>query len=192
MSAHSSTTRSHLPVLAVIGVAAAAIVGSSIVLSVRAVNAKTEVAAEDLDADVVTMNAGWTRAILSESYLVVVNVLPAEPMFDAAEHAKTHATEGELIIEGGGRPTGTHMRHVEAHIYDRDTGKVVTDVVPRIVVTNRTTGEVLEVEPTLMQDVNIGVPDQHFGNNVMIMPNSDLTLRVTLGSEEVSVDGHLD
>lgn len=192
MSAHSSTTRSHLPVLAVIGFAAAAVVGTSIVLSVRAVNAKTEVAAEDMNPDVVTMNAGWTRAVLSESYLVVINVLPAEPMFDEAEHVKTHATEGELIIEGGGEPTGLHMRHVEAHVYDRETGAVVTDVVPRIVVTNRTTGEVVDVEPTLMQDVNIGVPDQHFGNNVMITPDSDLTLRVTLGSEEVSVDGHLD
>lgn len=192
MSAQSSTMRTHLPVLGIIALAAAGILGGSILLSVRAVNARTHVASQDVDPNVVTMNAGWTRAVLSESYLVVVNVLPAEPMFDMAEHAKTHATEGELIIEGSGQPTGTHMRHVEAHIYDRSTGEVVTDVVPRIVVTNRTTGEVVDVEPTLMQDVNIGVPDQHFGNNVMIMPDSDLTLRVTLGDEEVSVDGHLD
>ena len=72
------------------------------------------------------------------------------------------------------------------------TNVVVTDVVPTITITNRTTGEVTEVAPTLMQDVNIGVLDRHYGNNVTITPDSDLQVRVTLGDEQVSVDGHLD
>jgi hypothetical protein len=142
--------------------------------------------------DAVAGAAGWTRAVLSEHYLVIVNVLPGEEMFTEAEHMEMHPTEGELILGGKGNRTGEHVRHVEAHVYDRATGAVVTDVVPSITVTNRTTGEVVEVEPTLMQDVNIGQIDRHFGNNVMIMPNSDLQVKVTVGDEEVSVDGHLD
>jgi hypothetical protein len=136
--------------------------------------------------------AGWTRDVLSRDYLVVVNVLPAEEMFTEAEQMMSHPTIGELIIDGEGNPVGTHVRHVEAHVYDRESGAVVTDVVPTITVTNRTTGEIIEVEPTLMQDVNIGVLDRHYGNNVMIMPDSDIRVSVGLGEEEVSVDGHLD
>ncbi len=143
-------------------------------------------------ATAVAASAGWTRAVVSEHYLVVVNVLPGEAMFTEAEHMELHPTEGELIIDGQGNALGAHVRHVEAHVYDRATGMVVTDAVPTITITNRTTGEVTEVEPTLMQDVNIGVLDRHYGNNVMIMPDSDLQVRVTLVDEQVSVDGHLD
>ena len=113
-------------------------------------------------------------------------------MFTEDQHMEMHPTEGELIIDGTGNMTGQHVRHVEAHVYDRKTGAVVTDVIPTIVVTNRTTGEVIDVSSTLMQDVNIGEIDRHYGNNVMIMPDSDLQVKVTLGDEEVSVDGHLD
>ncbi len=147
--------------------------------------------ASETDA-AVAASAGWTRAVVSEHYLVVVNVLPGEAMFTEDEHMQMHPTEGELIIDGPGNELGEHVRHVEAHVYDRATGAVVTDVVPTLTITNRTTGEVIDVDATLMQDVNIGVLDRHFGNNVMIMPDSDLQVRVTLGDEEVSVDGHLD
>ncbi|MFZ4719725.1 MAG: hypothetical protein ACOYMR_09890 [Ilumatobacteraceae bacterium] len=146
----------------------------------------------DDTAAAVAQHAGWTRDVLSPDYLVVVNVLPGEEMFTTDQQTMTHPTGGELIIEGEGRPLGSHVRHVEAHIYRRDTGKVVTDIVPRITLTNRTTGEVIDVEATLMQDVNIGQLDRHFGNNVMVMPDSDIRVTVRLGDQEVSVDGHLD
>jgi hypothetical protein len=81
---------------------------------------------------------------------------------------------------------------VEAHIYDVSTGLAVTDAVPSILLTNRSTGEVTVVPPTLMQDVNIGELDRHFGNNVYVSPNSDISVKVSVHGEEVSVDGHLD
>jgi hypothetical protein len=48
------------------------------------------------------------------------------------------------------------------------------------------------VPPTLMQDVNIGAVDIHYGNNVLVRGDSDLSLVITVGHEEVTVDAHLD
>lgn len=142
-------------------------------------------------SDVVAV-AGWTRVALTDSYLVVANVLPGENMFTAAEAQQQHPTEGELIIAGIGRPPGVNSRHVEAHVYDRKTGVPLTKVEPRIVLLNRTTGQHIDVESVLMQDVNIGVLDIHFGNNVPVVGDSDVRLTVTIGDEEVTLDGHLD
>lgn len=144
------------------------------------------------DADDVVAAAGWTRAVATEHYLVVVNVLPGEAMFTHAEHQQHHPTEGELILSGPGEPLGPTSRHVEAHIYDRATGLATSDAVPTITMVNRTTGERIEVEPTLMQDVNIGALDRHFGNNVAVPSDSDLSITVVVAGEEVTVDGHLD
>lgn len=136
--------------------------------------------------------AGWTRIAATNSYLVVANVLPGEKMFTAAEVQRQHPTEGELIIAGTGRPPGAESRHVEAHVYDRKTGLPLSNLEPKIVLLNRTTGERIDVESTLMQDVNVGALDIHYGNNVTVTGNSDVRLSVTIGEEEVILDGHLD
>jgi hypothetical protein len=136
--------------------------------------------------------AGWTRIAVTPGYYVVANVLPGERMFTAAEAAKEHPQEGELILAGEGRALGPNVRHVEAHVYDKRTGLPLTSVKPTIVVINQTTGERVDVESTLMQDVNTGAPDVHFGNNVMVAGNSELRLIITVGNEEVTLDGHLD
>jgi hypothetical protein len=140
----------------------------------------------------VSLATGWTKTVMSPHYLVVVNVLPSEPMMTMAQMQMDHPTEGELIIDGKGNPQGEEVRHVEAHIYDRATGKALTGTVPTIRLVNRTTGESVDVAPTLMQDVNIGPLDLHFGNNVLVRGNSDISVHVTVSGEEVTVDGHLD
>lgn len=136
--------------------------------------------------------AGWTRIAATNTYLVVANVLPGEEMFTAAQTREQHPIEGELIISGMGRALGVDSRHVEAHVYDRSTGLPLANLKPRIVLLNRTTGQRIDVESTLMQDINIGALDVHYGNNVMVAGDSDLRLTVTIGAEEVTVDGHLD
>jgi hypothetical protein len=135
---------------------------------------------------------GFTKTVVSAHYIVVVNVLPSEHMMTMGDMQMEHPTVGEQIIDGKGNPIGVGVRHVEAHIYDRATGKVLTGKVPSIRLTNRTTGEVVDVPPTLMQDVIIGPLDLHFGNNVPVTGNSDVSVRVTVDGEEVTVDGHLD
>ncbi|MEP7047544.1 MAG: hypothetical protein ABI949_12730 [Ilumatobacteraceae bacterium] len=136
--------------------------------------------------------AGWTRIATTRSYLVVANVLPGEVMFTAAEAEAAHPTEGELIIRGIGDRVGPNVRHVEAHVYDRATGLPLSNVKPTISLLNLTTGDHIEVESTLMQDVNIGAPDIHYGNNIAVVGNSDVRLTVTINDEEVTLDGHLD
>lgn len=136
--------------------------------------------------------AGWTRIAATEKYLVVANVLAGEEMFTAADAATEHPLEGELIVSGTGRPLGANARHIEAHIYDRKTGMPLADLKPTIVIVNRTTSQQIRVESTLMQDLNIGPSDIHYGNNVAVEGNSDLRLTITVGDQEVTFDGHLD
>lgn len=136
--------------------------------------------------------AGWTRISTTKDYLLVVNVLPGEHMFTPAEMKSEHPVEGEQIIDGPGNPLGPNVRHVEAHVYDRTTGLPLSNVKTTITVVNRTTGDQIELVPTLMQDVSIGALDIHYGNNIPLAGNSDLSLRITVNGEEVTVDGHLD
>ena len=140
----------------------------------------------------VALVAGWTRIALTTHYLLVVNVLPSERMFTREEVATMNPTEGEAILDGEGEPTGLGVRHVEAHIYDRSTGLPLSNQKPSIRVFNRTTGEHVEVSPTLMQDVVVGASDIHYGNNVPVRGHSDISLAITVGDEAVTVDGHLD
>ena len=144
-------------------------------------------------ADDVATVAGWTRIALTTHYLLVVNVLPSETMFTAEEVKTMSPTVGEAILDHGvGDPTGIGVRHVEAHVYNRATGLPVSNIQPTIRVFNRTTGDHIDVPPTLMQDVVVGSPDIHYGNNVPVRGNSDISLEVTVAGEEVTVDGHLD
>jgi hypothetical protein len=136
--------------------------------------------------------AGWTKIASLPDYVVVANVLPGEEMFTHEQMVAEHPTEGEQVLDGPGNPLGDDVRHVEAHIYDRTTGKPLADLHPEIVLVNHTTGVRTEIPPTLMQDVAIGGLDVHYGNNVVIPANSDLSLSVRIGPEEVSLDGHLD
>ncbi|MGZ4699715.1 MAG: hypothetical protein ACXVH5_06115 [Ilumatobacteraceae bacterium] len=145
------------------------------------------------DAGDVSAVAGWTRIALTTHYLLVVNVLPSERMFSDAEMRSLSPTEGEQILDKGvGDPIGLGIRHVEAHIYNRATGLPISSIKPSIRVFNRTTGDHVDVPATLMQDVVIGSSDIHYGNNVPVSGNSDISLAITVGDEEVTVDGHLD
>lgn len=190
MTSSESSTQWRVRAASALVIAAAGVLGVGALAACSVL--RTDVIAETEDASDVVAAAGWTRAVATEHYLVVVNVLPGEAMFTHAEHQEQHPTEGELILSGDGEALGPVSRHVEAHIYDRATGLAFTDVVPTIELLNRTTGERIEVEPTLMQDVNIGPLDLHFGNNVPVPSNSDLEITVTVAGEEVTVDGHLD
>ena len=170
--------------------AATAIVFTTLLAGCRLVNSRAD--ARPVTAQDVAAAAGWTRIATTAKYFVVANVLPGEHMYTQAERDAEHPTEGELIIAGIGNALGVDVRHVEAHIYDRATGTPLSNVTPSIEILNRTTGQRIHVTPTLMQDIAIGPLDIHYGNNVVVSGNSDLTLAITIGDEAVTVDGHLD
>ncbi|MFM2072896.1 MAG: hypothetical protein RLZZ623_3160 [Actinomycetota bacterium] len=135
--------------------------------------------------------AGWTRIATTPSYLVVANVLPGEEMYSKTQVDAQHPLVGELAIKGMSMPTGPNSRHVEAHVYDRTTGKPLSDVDVTLVVVNRTTGQRDTVMSTLMQDINIGALDVHYGNNLAIPGGSSLSLVINVNDEEVTLDGDL-
>ena len=183
--AASSPTRSRF----IVAVMLTALVGS--VSACRFVSTDQRIGGATVEQEVAKV-AGWTRIATTERYLVVANVLPGERMFTSAQAAAENPTEGELIIRGPGNPIGAHVRHVEAHVYDRTTGLPLSNVTTAILLLNRTTGERVAVEPTLMQDVNIGALDIHYGNNVIVTGSSDVRLTITINGQEVTLDGHLD
>lgn len=133
--------------------------------------------------------SGFTKVATSEHYIVVVNVLPAEEMFTPAENARLHPTVGELVIDGKPTPRSREGRHTEAHIYAKDTGLVLSNVRPQMTLIDRNTGQVRDVDATLMQDVIVGEPDLHFGSNIVIPSGHEITIVVDVGSERVSIDG---
>lgn len=136
--------------------------------------------------------AGWTRHATTEHYLLIISVGPSEQMYTAEEIAAQHPISGEAIITGTGVPVGEDIRHVEVHIYGLATGELLETEEPTITVVNRSTGEASKVDPVLMEDIEIGKLDRHFGNNTHIPGNSDLSLEVSVNGEKVTVDGHLD
>ncbi|MFV2039506.1 MAG: hypothetical protein ACC660_04630 [Acidimicrobiales bacterium] len=136
--------------------------------------------------------AGFTKVGFTSDYMVIVNVLAGEEMFSLEEVARDHPTVGEVEIDGEGSEVEFGSRHVEAHIYDRDTGLALTEPVPIIEVLDGGTGEVTIIQSVLMQDVIVGDTDIHFGDNIVIADNTDLKITVRLGAdEEVTVDGRL-
>ena len=135
--------------------------------------------------------AGFTKIAVTSDYVVMVNVLPGEHMYTAGQYAHHHPTVGELIIDGAGAPVQPWTRHVEAHVYSRSTGEVALDVMPTFEINDRTTGRITTFESTAMQDVIIGLPDRHFGNNVIIPPGHPFTLTVTIAGQPLRFGGRL-
>jgi hypothetical protein len=134
---------------------------------------------------------GLTRVGTTPSYIVVLNVVPPEHMYMPAEAGSMHPTEGEYILDGEMAAIGPESRHTEVHIYSKDTGKPVTDIVPVITLRDDTDGTSVRPQATLMQDVLIGPRDIHFGNNVTIKAGHQFSVVVDIAQEEVSFSGRL-
>ena len=134
---------------------------------------------------------GLTRVGTTEHYIVVLNVVPPEEMYMPSEAALQHPTGGEFILHGDMARIEPHSRHTEAHIYSKETGKPAVDVVPTILITDKTDGTTAQPEATLMQDVLIGTRDIHFGNNAVIKAGHEFTVTITIQNEEVSFSGRL-
>ncbi len=77
--------------------------------------------------------------------------------------------------------------HPEVHIYDKATGTVVTQVVPKIVVTNQAMGEARPLTSlAAMYDVKEGQKDLHVGSNVILREGKYMVI-VAVGDETTVV-----
>jgi len=130
------------------------------------------------------------------SYTVVLNVVSPQNMYTPQQVKQENPTDGEVMFAGTmvmppgmagmsmsnmSYPAG--WRHMEVHIYDRTTNRVIGNASPTISVTNDQTGQKTNVPIVAMQSVVVGASDLHYGNNVYLPSGDSYTATVQVGSE---------
>ena len=129
----------------------------------------------------------------TQRYRLVLQIGSAETMYTAAEAKAKHPTSGEIMLSGkmAGMPAMDHTvpgmmpvpqaRHVELHIYARDTGKPVAEA--RVSITLTGADKKRHAVPMArMYGVAEGLEDVHFGNNMSISAGS-YTVDATVNGE---------
>jgi hypothetical protein len=79
---------------------------------------------------------------------------------------------------------GTTQHHLEVHICDRVTGKVVAGAMPACTLTP-SSGAPERVPVMVMQGIKAGPWDLHYGNNVPMRAGVNYTVGVRLGTDRV-------
>jgi hypothetical protein len=130
----------------------------------------------------------------TQRYRLVLQIGPTETMYTAAEAKAKHPTSGEIMQSGkmtGGMPGMGHamadmtpmpdLRHVELHVYARDTSKPVSDA--RVAITLMGADRKRRaVSIARMYGVEEGLGDVHYGNN-MALPAGAYTVDATVNGE---------
>ena len=92
-----------------------------------------------------------------------------------------------MAAPGGGASSGAY-RHVEVHICDRTSGRVVQDATPTMFLMDRSAAGMRQQLPVaVMQGVRSGVADLHYGNNARMIMGHDYTLEVTMMGEHATL-----
>ncbi len=115
-------------------------------------------------------------------------------MLSRAEAKAKHIASGELMVAGamsGGTSSGAMtghmtMRHLEVHICERPSGKVVTGAMPAITVTSSSGGAPEQVPVVVMEGISAGAGDLHYGNNVALRPGATYAVTVRLGADRAA------
>ncbi|HLJ59392.1 MAG TPA: hypothetical protein VKZ50_06655 [bacterium] len=127
-------------------------------------------------------------------YRLTLQIGPMETMYSKADAAKMHPTAGEIMVGGAmvmpgdamagqTSPMATDTRHLEVHVTSLATGKVVTDAMCQITVTNEATKTSQTVPIAVMYGVKEGPADWHYGNNVS-MASGTYTVKVVVNGEQ--------
>ncbi len=123
-------------------------------------------------------------------YRLMLQIGPQEKMYSKDDAAKMHPTSGEIMVggtmAGGGMAMGgmaSDTRHLEVHVYDKATEKVVAEAKCAITVTNDATKKSTIMDVAAMYGVKEGPSDWHYGNNVD-MPAGAYTVTVVVNSEK--------
>lgn len=108
-----------------------------------------------------------------------------------AEVRSKHLKSGEVVL-GGSTASMQHMgsgmsimRHLEVHICNRHTGRVLTGAKPTIELA--ISGAMAKAVPVMtMEGIGAGVADYHYGNNVLVDPGARYVVTVRVGSDKVT------
>lgn len=138
------------------------------------------------------------QAEIAGPYRIELHVLPAEPFFTKREVADKHVKEG-MQIEGGAAPVAptadSHPNHhLVVHVFDKQTGKVVTDASVTMSFASfdangKTVGVPVTVPVVVMQAIGGGPRSTHYGNNVTMPPGHyTVMVRVNGSSADFAVE----
>ncbi len=101
-----------------------------------------------------------------------------------------HLASGELMVGGSmagmfpGASSGrSTLRHLEVHICDRPSGKVLTSAMPAITLSPAPGGTAQQVPVMVMEGIRAGAGDLHYGNNVPMRPGAAYAVSVLLGAD---------
>lgn len=137
------------------------------------------------------MGAAVSAQAETAHYRLLLRIGPQEKMYSKADADKMHPASGEIMAGGmmAGMDMGTgmtmDMRHLEVHVVDRATGKVITTAACAITVTNDATKTSTAVSPVAMYGAKEGPSDWHYGNNVAMPPGS-YTVKVAVNGEQAA------
>lgn len=132
------------------------------------------------------------QTVTTRSYVFLLHIGSRETMvmLTAAQAKSKHITSGELMIGGSmaSMPSGamnghTTTRHLEVHICDRASGKVVTSAMPTITIDPSSGGTAEQVPVMVMEGVTAGAGDLHYGNNVPLRTGTSYKITVRLGAD---------
>jgi hypothetical protein len=128
-------------------------------------------------------DVGATQIRETRSYIIVLNIVPPEHMYQPAVAAKLHPTEGEFILQGLMGPIHADSRHFEAHVYSQKTGKPMYGRKVTVEVVDHTSNKTYPIKMTQMQDVVVGPPDFHYGNNADLPAGDSYSITVRVNGE---------
>jgi hypothetical protein len=122
--------------------------------------------------------------VRTPSYVFALSIGPSETLYTPAQVKATHPGSGEVMLVGkivdgmAGMEMGAGpRRHLAVHICT-PAGKVVTGAHPAITVD----GAIVPV--AVMEGVDEGAADLHYGNNVNLGSNRKVTVVVTLAGQK--------
>jgi hypothetical protein len=135
------------------------------------------------------------QAVKTRTYVFLLHVgNPEKMLMISPQQAKSrHIISGELMVGGSmaGMSADTmksHMatHHLEVHICDRASGKVVGSAMPSITVAPSSGGPPEHLSVAVMEGIQAGIADLHYGNNVTLRPGANYTITVRLGADRAA------
>jgi hypothetical protein len=131
-----------------------------------------------------TIQAGELERSLTSAHYRITLIIGSIPKMLTPEQAKG-ATSGEVMVGNSmsADPKNANA-HLEVAIADKASGKLITNLMPSIVVTDAS-GKASKLEILMtMYDVKSGPADTHFGQNIFLARGQH-SVRVTVKGETV-------
>ncbi len=134
--------------------------------------------------------AAADQTVRTAAHVFLLHVGPGESMAMPADVKAKHLTSGEMMLGGSmagmspGASSGSSTpRHLEVHICDRATGKVLTGAMPVITLAPSPGRSAQPVPVMVMEGIGAGVSDLHYGNNVTMRRGGAYVITVRVGSD---------